>query len=636
MAGNKKSRSLQTRIAFSPLPSSSPAARDYPQQIQDRAAAVRYESMTPSPAKRRRIQISSPDNEATTNAYLPTPDTPLLTTTTRDPRRPQNKSRQQRLDLGSLHATARPENSSRQIATALPEENADQASSDESDVVPVRSTKKRLVGGGMFGSSASSIRTRGQTRLDLEPRDDAPTTNSPIRLDSDSAPSDDEDDMPTTLGTRKRGAQQAHVQRTSSPAFDEPSDEEVEVTQVRKRQRSEQLDDSDDEILSATPKRRKLKRNKVITQQDRSDLAEDLEFLEPDSDVDTPRRPRDSQSVRKIARMSALEALKRKRSGKPAEPESEAEETLVGDLDDQYISSHPEDNPLPASSRSIFQADEQDEDFVVDEDEDTLGVPDGLPEDLPIEFSKYASSKPRELFKYAIEWMVQRKINPAFNITDGLYKLTFGKLNDQVSGLVGSKFSSSAWTSDFVTSLKSRPAIAVQTHEGANGDFLSTHCDACNRTNHPATMAIQFQGKPYHPETLDNVELKGDLDDDDNAESSSESDDDKSTYNAQNQKVPPASRVYNVGRFCGANATIAHELSHWKINLYDMVVGWIVSNGYNTPEKLVERDGWSTKKRRKFANKIADRMAEQGFTDRVWREFQDTITRARDSKQGRY
>ncbi|KAK1809817.1 hypothetical protein LTR12_015843, partial [Friedmanniomyces endolithicus] len=49
-------RRQQTRLTFTPLPSSSPATKGYPQQIQDRAATVGYSGS--SPAKRRKLQAT--------------------------------------------------------------------------------------------------------------------------------------------------------------------------------------------------------------------------------------------------------------------------------------------------------------------------------------------------------------------------------------------------------------------------------------------------------------------------------------------------------------------------------------------------------------------------------------------------
>lgn len=55
MPSNRAStRKRQTRLAFTPLPSSSPAAAKYSSQIQDRAAAVRYSDPS-TPSKRRRL-----------------------------------------------------------------------------------------------------------------------------------------------------------------------------------------------------------------------------------------------------------------------------------------------------------------------------------------------------------------------------------------------------------------------------------------------------------------------------------------------------------------------------------------------------------------------------------------------------
>ncbi|QIW95738.1 hypothetical protein AMS68_001256 [Peltaster fructicola] len=640
MAGSKKAHSQQTRIAFTPLPSSSPAAKEYHQQIKDRAAAVRYETASPSPAKRRRIQDDSRDHEtAFPSAYLPTPDTPLPTSSLQSVRRSRKRARQQRLDFP---VPSRSESTQPQIASTQNDGANDMVHGDDSDEMPVKSAKKRRTGNGLFMSSAASMRTRRQSRLESEPsgsntrKASTAPTNLPDHNSDDSGSDDDEDDMPTTIGIRKRGSQRSsQPQRTSSPPFEEPSDDDLEIIQVRTSKAQEHRSDatSEDDVLPATPHRRRLKRSKVISQQDRNDLAEDLEFLEPEVDEETPRQPRDTQTVRKTARMNALDALKRKRSGQPvvAEPdeELEQEEDMLGQPDENYISSDHEDDPVPTSSRSMFQADKEDEDFLVEDDDTTLGIP----EDLPLEFSKYASMKPRDLFQYAVEWMVQKKINPAFNIADNLYELAFKKLNDEVSGLVSSKFSSSAWTADFTMSLRARPGIVVHSIDRVGAlDFLSDRCDACNRSNHPATFAIQFQGQPYHLATLDNVEQ----DDEEDTDGSSEQDggtDDKPGYDAQGRKVPPVSRIYHVGRFCGANAETAHELAHWKFNLYGLVVDWIIANGYNTPEEVVRRDALSAKKRRKAANKISDRMAERGVVKKLWKEFQDTINRARESKQ---
>lgn len=45
----------QTQLSFTPVPSSSPALSQYPEQVQQRAVSVRYDSDAASPTKKRRV-----------------------------------------------------------------------------------------------------------------------------------------------------------------------------------------------------------------------------------------------------------------------------------------------------------------------------------------------------------------------------------------------------------------------------------------------------------------------------------------------------------------------------------------------------------------------------------------------------
>jgi hypothetical protein len=84
--------------------------------------------------------------------------------------------------------------------------------------------------------------------------------------------------------------------------------------------------------------------------------------------------------------------------------------------------------------------------------------------------------------------------------------------------------------------------------------------------------------------------------------------------------------------FCMANAQTAHTLQHWKYDLYE----WVVSHLRNTDElsskKIVERDSWSTKKRRKYANDVTDTMVDNGTVKKLYQEFRGQIDAARDAK----
>jgi hypothetical protein len=381
--------------------------------------------------------------------------------------------------------------------------------------------------------------------------------------------------------------------------------------------------------------------------EEKDDLAEDLDFLEPESDAGT-KTPISSRSTKKSARQAALEQLKLRRSG-AVEPDAAREKTGEesdgsvedGELDvwlgDDEVAEDDDDLQV-ISSRQIFQSTQEDEDFIVDADEnETLGEM----ENVPLAFTSFASEKPKKLFKFAVEWFVQKKINPAFAINDEIYDLTFKKLDDEIRGLAGSKFTSSAWTPDFTTALQARPEIMVD--DSPSGLALRDKCDACNRSGHPATFLIRFLNKPYDKETLEEVTSRNDGDSDDE-DSNSDSDSDSQSPNHKRavdrdykgRIVPSESTEFYVGKFCTANAKTAHALSHWKYHLNEWVVIWLTSQGYCSAEALLERDKMSTRKRRKRANKIVDRMVDEGVLKTLWREFRSTADTARNSKQGRY
>ena len=179
-------------------------------------------------------------------------------------------------------------------------------------------------------------------------------------------------------------------------------------------------------------------------------------------------------------------------------------------------------------------ADGYDEDFVDDDDE----VPFGAPrlEEIPLEFTRHAHKRLKEHFKDAVEWMVNKKLNPAFARNDAIYQIAFDRLDDEVKGYAGSKFFSAAWTGDFARALKFRPEffeIEVPTM------FNNNKCDACNRSGHPAKFRITFGGKAYHHHTLEPVSA----DEEDNDE-----DEDTKSRDSRGNPLPSTDKEYLVGR----------------------------------------------------------------------------------------
>ncbi|KAH7384282.1 hypothetical protein DE146DRAFT_681323 [Phaeosphaeria sp. MPI-PUGE-AT-0046c] len=398
---------------------------------------------------------------------------------------------------------------------------------------------------------------------------------------------------------------------------------------------------------------------------EQEDLQQDLAFLRS-SPLPDRGKLRSAHDKPKSERQKALEALKKRRAGTSDPPSSatpgrgrriviesdsdseleiikeerESEEDVVSDPDED------EDEDLSdrdANALDMFLEDEDDENFIDNDADAVIGEPILGPDDvMPLVLSRLSSSKPKELFKYAIEWMVMKKIYPGFDSRNEVYRLTFQKLDDEVKGLANSKFSSSAWTSDFTRALRARPDLMMMEISRQKIDIMDAHCEACNRRNHPASEELMFTGQPYNAESLEPLDNDSDSDsnkdddDDDDSELSAESEEElngeKPTYDAQGSRIPPESKTFCLGRTCKANAQVAHTLHHWRYHLYSWVKDHLAREGYLTAEKLVQRDSWTDKKREKSALKIVKKMEEGGEIKKLYHLYKDQITYATEAR----
>ncbi|KZM20999.1 uncharacterized protein EKO05_0005222 [Ascochyta rabiei] len=386
------------------------------------------------------------------------------------------------------------------------------------------------------------------------------------------------------------------------------------------------------------------------------ELQEELAFLRSSPPPDRGRL-RSTQGKPKNKRQEALEALKRRRAGSTQEPSStparktrtvidsdsdselevikeEPDSDEVGDPESEAEDDEEEDD-RDANALDMFQEDEDDTGFIDDDPDAIIGEPDDGQPQLPMQFSSMSRAKPKELFKYAVEWMVMKKIHPAFNPHDEIYELTFRKLGDEVKGLASSKFTSSAWTPDFTRAINARPFLAVSEIAGARREFLADHCEACNRRNHPASFELALTGQPYNPDTLEPLEP-----DSSDSGSDSDSDSDSSslsastsphpistsrTHDARGDRIPPESKTFTLGSTCSANAQVAHTLHHWRFHLNDWVRDYLSTNGYLAPEKLIKRDRKSDAKRAAEARRIVDKMERKGEIAKLHRQYKDQV-----------
>lgn len=526
-------------------------------------------------------------------------------------------------------------------------------------------------------SDEEGLRTRSSTKKSQRSREEKPsrseTHNKAAQELRDFLGSDDSDDeanlasSPTKRskpkssaargGRSKRDGLDDFINDGDDAEEDEGADEPVTP---RRRRSDKQVVISDGEDESDADKndeddipaksRSRSARGRKQSRQEEDDLEEDLEFLR--SSPPSVQKRSAKVSPKKSARQQALDRLRQARGGPKqadltnggststqrrrrtiAESESEEEEAEANDQDEDGTGDEDEDDLDDAGpSRShgaealeMFQEDDGDEGFVIEDEEDPLGAPG----EIPIEFTSLARAKSKDLFRFAIDWMVQKRINPAFDVVGDVYDLTFRKLDDEVTGLVGSKYKSSVWRPEFSYALDARPQVEVDTiSPDVQLDF--NNCEACGRSNHPATYSMRFHGKAYNRTTLDEIEQDSDSDQEDEDEEDGE----KQDHDAQGRVIPPESKTFAVGQFCMRNAQTGHTLTHWRYHLYDWVVDWLKIEGHLDPQKVIARDSWSTKKRRKDAQHIVQLMEEKGEIKRLHKDFRIQVTDARDAKQG--
>lgn len=477
---------------------------------------------------------------------------------------------------------------------------------------------------------------------------------------------DEEDDVPLTPAPRSR---RKTTRQPSPPVEREEEQSPPRSTRRRLKRRKSSSEDEEEasgrgDVVSGEEESGGVEgsANDEEDDEEQDELKEELAFLRS-SPLPDRGRLRSTQDKPKNKRQEALEALKRRRAGTTNEPsssatpgrkravvvdtDSESELEMIkeepdSDLDvleeDDIEDDEQEESDRDANALDMFQEDEQDEQFIDDDPDNMIGEPsvnDDLDE-MRLAFS-LSRAKTRDLFKHAVEWMVMKKIHPGFDSKKNVYTLTFRKLDDEVKGLAGSKYTSSAWTADFTRAIRARPDLMINELSAAERAVMSPHCEACNRTNHTASFELLLQGQPYHPETLEPLSTASDSSDSDSDDSdssglSSDSETalngEKPTYNYQKDRIPPESHRFPLGSTCKANAQVAHTLYHWRYNLYQWVKDHLKAQGHLSAEKLVKREGKSDRKREKEARKIVDIMEADGQIKSLWHSYKTQLQAA--------
>lgn len=623
-------RKAQTRLQFTPLPSSSPSKGDYSPGVQDRLANVRFNRAhrrslqkhkltsipTPEPSSQPQAEgvggagATTSQNEDEDEIESPTAkrrrtSSNMRRQTTLTPRRSARLHFQSPVHIRSV-STISSASSQRLHSVEIP------------SPTPSRRTRSGNAGKVPLQSSSSSRNGRGLSDLG------SPETSG-----------DDDDIITTKPATQRRRARRSPAAKDDFVVPDNadiaPSTDGDGVPTTPSEQRTSNR-------VNQTPRSRRLK-----SRREHQELEEDLQDLQ-DSDsswMQSSRTRGAPVNKERERRREYIEILKRRRAGakEPILLDSEEEEE-VGD--NGYIV-----NSTPKASAAVFGHDQEpsseeddmppnpdldidEDDFIVSDKEeasiDRLGRPHP---DIPLEFTSYASAKPRELFIYVIEWLVKNKIAPAFSRHDALWKLAFTKIKDEITAQAGSRLKSSAWTGPFMNALNARPGLTTtQLFQGEN--FLRG-CDACNKANHPAKYDFVFSGSAYHHDSLEPVDP-----DSSEAEAEAEADHDNASVDSRGHTLPPVDTHFFLGRYCAANAELAHKFTHWKYNLNEDLMQYLDSQGVLSAEEIVrrERSKGGQRKREKEAEEIVDQMKATGVIDELWKGFKADLDDARIGMEG--
>jgi Domain of unknown function (DUF4211) len=402
--------------------------------------------------------------------------------------------------------------------------------------------------------------------------------------------SDEDDDTDETDVVRPLRASHNRIPSESLSPSDSDSDVVVHRGSKRKRLiRSDEIDESEEDI------------------DEEEELRAEVDDLRTSSLINTPvkesKKKRASDALEDFRRRKAREAAGGKFFSSD-EDEVEDEESDGYNLENDY---------RRQGQGETGDLDEYDDDFI--DDENVEEDAEEIHAAIPTMFTHWASADPEQLFSHAIEWLIQNEINPGFERNTDLYRSMWRKLNDEIKGMAVSKFKSSVWARDFFVSLETRPLL-----EGGKQPYdfeESTHCQACKRSGHTATYKITLTGKPYDPETLEELEQDEDDDEED----------------SKGRKVPDI-REWWLGSNCYQNALNAHILEHWKYTLNLAVMDELERSGHMSEAKIVQRSKWTVPKKTKYTQTIMEEWETNGMNKQLWKMYEDFLVTARIDKKG--
>lgn len=602
----------QTRLSFSPLPSSSPAKDNYNSAIRSRLANVRYDGASSSPG---RAQQGGTDGADT----LPTPE-------------PSSHP------YRNADITSSPPSS----ASVPTPHKAGPSDEDEDDLV-IPSSKRRKTTGHPSSPLETPVRRSSRLQTSAPHLDTSQSTERSSHIEA-LTPTRRPSGALSDLGSAETSDEDGNIlafrptQRYRKNVMDSTHhDSETQKSGEGKKDNAP-VDDwlvgddeveymSSDEDLPAKRRRDQTDRfprtPRRSSRREREELEADLEDLQDSEQEKSARKTRTRGrpvTSERDKMKEHFDMLKRRRAGEkiPRIYDSDEDEQEGGNLIGRPMSEVSDEGSVHSSIDTDPEAEEQGEedDFIEDDTSGRLGRPHP---DIPLEFTHFASARPRELFPHIIEWLVKNKLAPAFARHDDMFTLAFDRVDDQVKAQAGSRLISAAWNAEFKYTIQARPQMSISALPGLDEDLIRS-CDACNKANRPARYDFILSGDAYFSHSLEPVDTSDDEDDDDAVEV--ERDEGGHLLASQD-------RHFYLGSHCAANAQMGHKLTHWKYHLNESVLAYLEKQGVLSAEAIVARENMNKKKREKEAEAIVDSMGEIGKIEELWKDFQNDLNDAR-------
>lgn len=452
-------------------------------------------------------------------------------------------------------AMALPTRSTRQKSVTLSDSSEDEIAKSSPRRSQRRTSSSRN-GKNLYNSPsvATSFQARGKKpTVESDEDEDDIRSSPPKRLARLAIPDDEDEDE------EEEDVQLPSSRKRRPKATVESDEDESDPIMLSPLKRTRQPVESDESDIKSSPskRRRKPHRDEVSSDSDLPSPGRIPRGAKSDSTSKTPPRfTRQQKTARRhrTEKEKKMELLKRRRAGENIEQvtDSESESDEENDDDEfQKLSEFedeeesPEQARKPAKRSSRNRGQDSDDDFVVEDDEGPLGIPDHMAQ-IPLEFTHAAHKPIKEHFRDVVEWMVQNKVNPGFSWDDPVYTTAFQKVDAECGGFADSKFVSTQWTAEFTKAIYARPILVLRELEpGEAIDVLGeTKCEACNHRKHVPTFSLQFKGKAYNKTTLEEIDQESSDED----SSDDDSEDEKLSVNEKGQTILSEDKEWFAGR----------------------------------------------------------------------------------------